>query len=203
MHREHGGFWVHAQALRFVFRLRREVEDGFERRRVAELGWAAGRAGLAPRRLASSSPRLPRATRPPTIGMHIRVGDKCAAGHTAGVCDREFRPYRQAAEQLRERYGARHIFLATDSRRAAAACRTWAGFSCVSFDGAGHGANSVHNGHNRSSEVTLSILLDVDTLARCDYFVGSFYSSQVRCHLSPLPPTGSPSLPPPLPTPRR
>ena len=71
----------------------------------------------------------------------------------------------------------------------------WAPFECVAFTmpddlrAANSVHNSVHNGPTSHSphaaptrtaaEVTLAVLRDVDTLAHCDFFVGSFYHSQV------------------------
>ena len=116
------------------------------------------------------------------IGMHIRHGDKRSAAQ-------ETAHYHAAARTLQNRYGVRHIFLATDDTSAARACRLWEGFTCVVFRGvsehnSGHLANAygqlrgAPSGRN-TSEDTLRVLLDVDTLARCDFFVGAFASSQV------------------------
>ncbi len=165
---ERGGFWLHAQAVKYVFRLRPLVEAAFARRRVRELGWDG------------DGPRVP------TIGIHIRRGDKCGIRRAdvmrkhGGLCDESYTAYRNAAQALQRRYGYRHIFLATDDTQAVAACNSWASFeSCFAFDQTRRGENSVHNGDNSSAERTLNILLDIDTLSRCSAFIGAFTSTQV------------------------
>lgn len=174
--RQHGGFWVHAQALLYLFELRADHAAHFERRRRALLGWRSNRWHA------------------PTIGVHVRRGDKCghdtvvaATGRLSGKLDRElcadtsFSYVREATREIGQRYGARHVFLATDDPRAAAACQSWEGLTCASASDARRGSNSVDNGpaNNQSAAVTLSVLFDVDTLGWCDYFVGTF-DSQVR-----------------------
>lgn len=172
--RQHGGFWAHAQAVAYVFRPVHATL--FARRRAAELGalgWGAEGGDEKAH---------------PVIGMHIRRGDKCErttraaqGAHIDGACDPRFRAYKEAAVAMQERYGVRHIFVATDDAGALAACRGWANFTCAAFGHEGRGSNSVRNGEARASSgrVSLEIILDVDTLARCDYFVGSLYYSQV------------------------
>ena len=170
--KRHGGFWVHAQAVAYIFRpLHSKLLAQRRANELAALGW-----GQADR------------PREPVIGMHIRYGDKCKAqvtkkteGRARGLCDPLFRAYRRAAETLRAQYGVRRIFLATDSLAALDACRSWTGFTCDAFRHSRRGINSVRNAKENpsSGNVTMEIILDVDTLAWCDFFIGSFYYSQV------------------------
>ena len=173
-YREFGGFWLHSQAVAHVFRLNGDLEAAFDLRRRAELGWRG------------SAPPVP------TIAMHVRRGDKCRVGARnravsnlpGGLCDPSLSAYREAAEAIQRQYGANRIFLATDDAMALSECRQWGGFLCSAFAGNGsfeRGANSASNAEQgeRAAGITAAMLLDLDTLSRCDYFIGAFASTQV------------------------
>ena len=85
------------------------------------------------------------------------------------------------ARTLRRRYGARYIFFATDDPTAVRECKGGAGFTCVAFAGVSSHNSVQHQNSTESnaSERTLQAMLDVDTLARCDVFVGTFSTSQM------------------------
>jgi len=166
VHHGRGGFWLHAQGVAFIFRLLPHIAADFRHRRHATLGWGVD------------------GSHQPTIGMHIRRGDKCSRDSgmsQRGICSSTFGAYRDAADAMRKRYGVSRIFLASDDAAAVVACQSWAGFSCRAFPAGGmhRGVNSVHNGDSQSANTTLAILLDIDTLASCDFFVGTFFASQV------------------------
>lgn len=160
------GFLFHAQAVHFLFRLRKDHAANFQRRRRALLGWEDNRRHQ------------------PTIGLQIRRGDKCnpktPTYYGAKFCRSMYAGYHKAVLSLQRKYAVRHIFLATDDRHAVTACRSWKTFLCQSSSDPGRGANSVLNQHNnRSVDITLSVLFDVDTIGWCSYFVGASPGSQV------------------------
>ena len=95
--KRHGAFWLHSQIVAYVFRLRADVRAAFRRQRHRELGWSRN------------------GSHPPTVGVHVRRGDKSQDG--------SFAEYRDALETLRRSYGVRHVFMATDEPEAISACR--------------------------------------------------------------------------------
>lgn len=154
--RQHGGFWFRSTLLGFTFRLRSQLADDFSRER-ASIGFAS-----------------------PIIGMHIRRGDKCRNAKKgplipAGLCH-STEPFMRAAEKLQDTYGVTSIFLATDDPDAIAACRRTSRFRCISFDDQSRGSNTLRGNDTLAS---LSVLREVDTIAHCDFFVGTLGRSSV------------------------
>ncbi|KAL3905769.1 MAG: hypothetical protein SGPRY_010798 [Prymnesium sp.] len=167
--RRHGGFWLHSQLLNFLFRLQPDVEELFARDRSS---------------IAFESP---------IIGMHIRHGDKCRLRLMPSLLCKSIAPFMKAAWRLHERYHVRNIFLATDDTNMLAACRASSHFNCIAYPDQTRGLNTVrvHTAPSvkdrndtswsraTNSSVALSIFREVDTLARCDFFIGTLGLSGV------------------------
>ena len=124
--------------------------------------------------------------RSPIIGMHIRRGDKCRGargpGIPPGLCT-SIQPFLRAAERLRAEYGVASIFLASDDPGALDACRTGGQFRCIAFHDELRGNNSVRSRTRaallNNSAATLAVMREVDTLAHCDFFIGTLGRSAV------------------------
>jgi glycoprotein 6-alpha-L-fucosyltransferase len=114
----------------------------------------------------------------PIIGLHVRRGDKCRKGSRLmppALCASSA-PFLDAARRLREEYGVKAVFIATDDPSVITDCRRSRDFKCLAFEDDTRGMNSVSSKQphsSRSGYVTQSILRDMDTLAMCDFFVGA------------------------------
>lgn len=105
-----------------------------------------------------------------------------------------FTDYMTRIKKMRDLYGVKTIFLATQDQRIVSAARAQAGLRVLSlsFDRGqltGSAARkALHwrqkNGYVDSAMVSESALLDLFLLAECDYFVGSFHSQYSRLALS-------------------
>jgi hypothetical protein len=58
----------------------------------------------------------------PTIGVHVRRGDSCADWSRPSPC-LPLADYTKACQDMAERYGARAVFIATDSAEVAEEAR--------------------------------------------------------------------------------
>ena len=143
------------------------------------------------KRRASVLPRRPGGGLPTSscIGMHVRGGDAC---HAHRFCPSNLTAsYFAQAARLRSLYGVNVIVMATDSPRAAAACRAAPlGFECRTMPMARDKFDSPtfiearvakHEGGALSgSTVALDTLADIDMLADCDHHVLIFRSAVSR-----------------------
>ena len=196
---DYGGVWVSAQLAGFLFStMNARTREALATRRATlvmggggggqagggQAGGHAGGGGAAPLHLPRSA-----AAHVPTIGMHIRGGDACHAGR---YCPSNLTAtfFAEAAE-MRRRYGANRLLLATDNAAAARLCREGVmGFTCLTmpmrrdkFDAAEfieHRVAQHENGELSGSTVALDALADIDMLADCDFFVLVFRSAISR-----------------------
>jgi hypothetical protein len=175
----YGSAWVSAQLAGFLF-----GQMNGPTRKYVDQRRAALRPVVSPPHLPVGDPR-----HVPTIGMHVRGGDSC---HARRFCPSNLTAtfFEQAAE-LRRRYGANRLLLATDSKEAARLCAARVlGFECVTmpmrrekFESATFIEQRVEThdeGELSGATVALDALTDLDMLADCDYFVLLFRSAMSR-----------------------
>jgi hypothetical protein len=123
----------------------------------------------------------------PVIGMHIRGGDACSAHR---FCPANRSIYWEKAAILREKYGAKRIFLATDDRQAAELCKSsFMGFECrmadierAKFESDTFIEHRTTEGPGALSASTLAldVLTDIQMLASCDMYVFALRSAVAR-----------------------
>jgi len=174
-YRERGAFWWYSHATHFLL----EPNPDFRLKITAAkalLGFGSG----------------------PVIGVHVRNGDYCTHQDEGGglclqymhcVCD-GFEPYLARIREMKERYGATAIFLATQDPRIVEAARAESGLRVMAlpFDReqlTGKAAKkSLHwrqkLGFVDAEMVSESALLDMFLLRECTMFVGAFHSQYSR-----------------------
>eukprot|EP00937_MAST-01D_sp_MAST-1D-sp2_P005480 g5480.t1 len=174
--RPRGLFFFVARYLAFLLRPNAAVRAAL-RRAKQELGWA----------------RLRGQGRGPLIAMHVRNGDSCLRREEKRMARKchGLSSYMVAARRARELYGARTIFLATDSQAVLDEARSGkhAGFRFVVLGGVDRGEKQrgkiwdelLEEGydldwHREASNVLLDMLL----LSEGDLFIGKFTSNVFR-----------------------
>merc|ERR1719488_133427 len=127
--------------------------------------------------------------------MHIRRGDSFMAARWMPGLESFLVP----ARRIKALYGARHIFLSTDCAFTARACEELTDFECATLPldrevyDVGSRAAPEHNpsesaydqwierriqlGEVDGADAALHAIAEVDTLSRCDYFLGRLDSA--------------------------
>uniref|UniRef100_A0A7S0RP45 Alpha-(1,6)-fucosyltransferase N- and catalytic domain-containing protein n=1 Tax=Pyramimonas obovata TaxID=1411642 RepID=A0A7S0RP45_9CHLO len=126
----------------------------------------------------------------PIISMHVRHGDACYDHRAQRKCH-EFEDYLVAARKIKERYGVRNVFLATDNVAVIAKARANEEFNFLVRETesakfySGKGAKEfverrLAKGEGDPGMIGWDAAIDIEMMGHGDFFVGTMSSSLGR-----------------------
>jgi hypothetical protein len=125
----------------------------------------------------------------PVLSMHVRLGDVCTSSQGQSKvrdCDR-LEYYLREADKMRENYGFKSLYIATDDAETAKQARSLSGKSgwrkiVVGFSEftAGYSDDALKKGELNLLKMAETIFVDIFLMARGDGFIGKFSSNLDR-----------------------